>query len=223
METISQTSAALCTPRKRGVRERSKKEREERIILAARELFADCGYESATLRQIAARAGLGLATLFNYVSDKRDLIYLVFNGEMDALVDKALAAPCHWQSFEAKVLSITELHYRRFAEDPVLSRILLSEVLLQTPGLHLARFLDIRQRLIEGIERLVEEAQKTGEVQAHESAEMIARYIFFSFSMAVRWWLATPEPRWQSGQIEFQRILNLKMDGLRAGVKTSKS
>ena len=201
--------------KRRGVRERLKQERQERIIAAAREVFAEKGFESATLKQIAGNAGLGIATLFNYVTDKRDLIYLIFNEEMEQLVEKALATPKSWQSFEGKILSITEPHYRLFAQDPVLSRILLSEVMLQTPGFHLGRFRSLRQRLIDGIEKLAVEAQETGEIDMEESADMIARHIFFSFSIAILWWVASPQPHWRDGQTEFQRILNLQMNGLR--------
>ena len=184
-------------------------------MLAARQAFAELGYEAATLRQIAAAAGLGLGTLFNYINDKRDLIYLIFNGEMDTLTDQALAAPRPWQTFSEKILSITEPHYRTFAGEPVLSRILLSEILLQTPGMHLERYQAIRDRLIHGIESLVTEAQKSGEIWSPESPELIARHIFFSLSGALRWWLASSaQPEWRAGQREFQRILKLQMDGL---------
>ena len=62
--------------KKAGVRERSKRERQDRIMMAARTMLAEQGYDATTLRQVAERAGLGLGTLFNYISDKRDLIYL---------------------------------------------------------------------------------------------------------------------------------------------------
>ncbi len=44
---------------------------------------------------------------------------------------------------------------------------------------------------------------------------MIARHIFFSFSIAILWWVASPQPHWRDGQTEFQRILSLQMNGLR--------
>ncbi len=61
--------------------------------MAARKLFAEQGYDATTLRQVAEDVGLGLGTLFNYISDKRDLIYLVFNQEVSVVTDVSLAAP----------------------------------------------------------------------------------------------------------------------------------
>ncbi len=198
-----------------------RQERQDRITLAARELFAALGYDKATLRQIAANAGLGLGTLFNYISDKRDLIYLIFNEEMDSLTDRALAAPRPWQSFVEKILSISEPHYRLFSQDPVLSRILLSEVLLQTPGLHLERYRGIRKRLIGGLGQIVAEAQRSGEIRSSEEPELIARNIFFCISGALRWWLASPAAHdWRAGQREFERIVKLQFAGLAHGEQT---
>ena len=167
MQTTTPPESA---PAKRvGVRQRSRQANQDKIIMAARELFAELGYEAATLRQIAAAARLGLGTLFNYISDKRDLIYLIFNQEMDQLTDAGLAAPRPWQSFTAKILSIVEPQYRMFGSEPTLSRILLSEVLLQTPGMHLERWRANRWRLINSIKDLVAAAQATGELGSREA------------------------------------------------------
>jgi AcrR family transcriptional regulator len=200
--------------KKPGVRATLKLERRERITAAARELFIEHGYDAATLRQIAAHAGLGLGTLFNYVTDKRDLIFLIWNEEMDALIDRCLRLPTSGQTFEEKVLAMTAPQFRVLAKDPKLSRILLSETKFHSPGMHLERYLAIRGRLLRGFETLVMEGLKTGEISSGESVEIIARHIFFSFASEVRWWIESADADWRSGQAEFARILKLQMDGI---------
>jgi AcrR family transcriptional regulator len=201
--------------KKVGVRERSKLERQDRIMMVARKLFAENGYDATTLRQVAERAGLGLGTLFNYISDKRDLIYLVFNKDVSVVTDVSLAAPRPWQSFNENILAMIEPNYRLFGSEPVLSRILLSEVLQHTPGFHLAEHIGIRTRFIKGMQEVVAGAQQTGEIGSTESPELIARHIFFSYSAALRWWLAASEnPDWRSGMRDFAVILNLQTTGL---------
>ena len=208
-----------------GVRERSKLERQDRIMLAARKLFAEHGYDATTLRQIATNAGLGLGTVFNYVTDKRDLIYLIFNEEMDSLTDRALAAPREWQTFPQKVLTLSEPHFRLFASEATLARILLSEILLQTPGKHLERYRAIRDRFLRGLEAIIAESQDRGELRSGEPPELIARQVFFIISGHLRWWLAScDEPDWKVGLREFDRMLTLHMNGLaqnRAGTKAT--
>ncbi len=213
MATIEREPAVRA--KKPGIREQSKRERQDRIMMAARNMFAECGYDATTLRQVAERAGLGLGTLFNYISDKRDLIYLVFNQEASIAADASLAAPRPWQSFTEKILSMIEPNYRLFGSEPVLSRILLSEVLQLTPGFHLAEHVSIRDRFIRGMEEVIREAQATGEVGSTETPELIARHIFFSYSAALRWWLAGSEnPDWRAGMRDLAVVLNLQVAGL---------
>ncbi len=216
-EEAERTKRMKALPRSKrvGARELSKQESQHKIMVAARQLFAELGYERATLRQIAGKAGFTVGALFNHVTDKRDLIYLIFNEEVDTVIEKALASPRPYQTFTAKILSITEHNYRFFASEPVLSRILLTEVVALAPGLHFDRYTILRARLVDGIEELVIQAQKAGELEPNESSALIARHIFFTYAAALRWWLASSErPEWRDGHREYERLLNLQMKGL---------
>ena len=129
-----------------------------------------------------------------------------------------------WQSFTEKILSIVEAFYRLFGSEPILSRILLSELLQHTPGFHLAEYIGTRDRLIRGMEEVVRGAQATGEIRSTESPALIARHIFFSYSAALRWWLAASEhPQWRTGVREFAAILTLQTTGLVLQPKSAKS
>lgn len=147
-----------------GLRERSRMETQDRIIVTARRLLAEQGYDATTTRKVAIGAGLGVGTLFNYVKDKRDLIYLIFNKDVRTMTAASLAAPRPWETFEEKILSVFEYHYRFFGSEPVLSRILLTETVQHEPGFHLNEFLSVRAAIIDGIEKLVAEAQASGEI-----------------------------------------------------------
>ena len=58
-------------------------------------------------------------------------------------------------------------------------------------------------------------AQQTGEIGSTENPELIARHIFFSYSAAIRWWLAASEnPDWRSGLRDFAAILKLQTTGI---------
>jgi len=46
----------------------------DRIQLAARELFRECGFDGATLRAIAARAGMGASSIYRHVRTKEELL-----------------------------------------------------------------------------------------------------------------------------------------------------
>ena len=52
---------------------------------AAAELFLENGYAATTVDEIATRAGVSRATVFNYVSAKSDLLWLDVDDALDAL------------------------------------------------------------------------------------------------------------------------------------------
>ncbi|GAB2528290.1 TetR family transcriptional regulator [Paramicrobacterium agarici] len=54
---------------------RWKPDARERLIVAAVELFAENGYESTTVIEIAERAGLTKSTFFRYFPDKREVLF----------------------------------------------------------------------------------------------------------------------------------------------------
>ncbi len=198
-----------------GARERSRLETIDRIVVTARKLLAEQGYDATTTRQVATKAGLGVGTLFNYVKDKRDLIYLILNKDLLLVTEVSLEAPKTWQTFPDKVLSIFEHHYRFFASEPTLSRILLTEAVEHAPGFHLQELIAVRAAIIDGLERVVAAAQEAGEIKSNRHASLIARSIFFVHSANVRWWLDTPNiPDWRVGLRQFGELLELQIEGL---------
>jgi AcrR family transcriptional regulator len=196
-----------------GRREQNKLDKAGRIRAAASSLFKTHGYGPATLRQIARRAHVGLGTLFNYAADKRDLIFLIFNEELGELTASALASSGDGELM-ARLLAIYRRHYDYFGARPELSRILLQELTFYSSGKQSEAFLQTRRTLMSGIEDIVREAQRRGEITADEDAQFIARSLFFSYSAAIRWWIAGPRPNVQAGLEDLQRVLALQISGL---------
>jgi AcrR family transcriptional regulator len=201
-----------------GLRETKKLETRERIRAAAAELFTRHGYGAATLRQIAARAHVGLGTLFNYAADKRDLVFLIFNEELNAITDVALAAPRPEQPLAAQLAAVFAVHYRWLAAKPALARILLQELTFYSSGKQAATFHAIRRRLIDGVEALIEAAKRRGEISSREKSALIARHVFFTYSASLRWWIAAPHPDPEAGIRDLKRLLALQVQGLRSRV-----
>ena len=197
-----------------GVREKKKLETRERIRAAASELFTRHGYGAATMRQIAQRAHVGLGTLFNYAEDKRDLVFLIFNEELNAVTDVALAAPRPGQPLLEQLLAVFRVHFRWLAEKPELARILLQELTFYSSGKQAATFHGIRKRLIDGVEALVCAAQEKREISRREPADVVARHIFFVYSASLRWWIAAPRPDPAKGVADLRRLLALQFAGL---------
>jgi AcrR family transcriptional regulator len=99
---MTDTESALEAPPAdvRGLRADAERNR-ERVIEAARDLFAEQGLDAST-NEIARRAGVGIATLFRRFPTRGDLIAAAFECKMRAYVqatDEALADSDPWHGF----------------------------------------------------------------------------------------------------------------------------
>ena len=197
-----------------GLRERKKLATRERIRDAAAELFARHGYSAATMRQIARRAHVGLGTLFNYAEDKRDLVFLIFNEELNAVTDTALAAARPGASLLEQLSAVFRAHYQWLATQPALARILLQDLTFYSSGKLAATFHAIRNRLIHGIEGLIRESQRKKRISSKEPPALIARHIFFVYSASLRYWIAAQHPDPARGVADLRRLLKLQIEGL---------
>ncbi len=100
---------------------RSGREARERLEKAALELFLECGFDSVTTAEIAARAGVTERTYFRHFPDKREVL---FDGErrLTEWVTEAMASvPAGvppWPAMRRTVdLIVAPLEQNRLASD----------------------------------------------------------------------------------------------------------
>ncbi|RIK47170.1 MAG: hypothetical protein DCC58_00710 [Chloroflexi bacterium] len=63
------------------------------ILDAAREVFADEGFEQASMRKVAQRAGITHGTIYLHFRDKDDLFYQVSEEQFRVLLDRLRGLP----------------------------------------------------------------------------------------------------------------------------------
>lgn len=68
-----------------GARQTQKAATRQRVLDAARELFASRGYEAATVRQIATHAGVSVGSVFNAFASKAEILSEVMKERLDSL------------------------------------------------------------------------------------------------------------------------------------------
>jgi len=197
-----------------GLRERNRLDKLARIKSAARDLFNELGFDRATTRAIAGRAHVGLGTLFNYADDKRDLVFLIFNEELDRITDSAFAVVDRRRPLSEQLASAFGVFYREFAANPTLSRILLQELTFYSQGRLAGDFQRSKRRTIGFIEQLVASAQREGRIRADQDPSFIALSIFFLYAGAVRYWIAAEHPNPRRGIDQLQRMLDIHLRSL---------
>lgn len=64
------------------------KERRERILKAAKKVFAQKGFQAATVDEIAELAGVGKGTIYRRVGNKKQLLHALLHQAADSLAEK---------------------------------------------------------------------------------------------------------------------------------------
>jgi AcrR family transcriptional regulator len=195
-------------------RERNKAEKLEKISGAARRLFVRRGYDATTLREIAALAGVGLGTLFSYARDKRDLLFLIINDDIEAMNSRAFAEAPEDAPLLERLIEIFRRFFEFFGRQPNLSRIILKELTFYSAGPQARRFQRGRSAVLVHLAEVVRAAQEKGEIGSGESADEIAATLFSIYAGEVRHWLGARKPKLEPGLAALRRHFRLLIAGL---------
>ena len=137
----------------------------QRIMAAAREVFAERGL-TATLDDVAHRAGLGVGTVYRRFPNKDVLIQALFQQRMDEvgkLAERSLTAPDAWRGFAGFVTGVCEMA----ASDRGLRDLTLSS------NPHQEHLEDAKARFAPTIRALVERAKREGALRPEIETEDI--------------------------------------------------
>ncbi|MBX9841520.1 MAG: TetR/AcrR family transcriptional regulator [Xanthobacteraceae bacterium] len=173
-----------------GKREANKIEKFNRIKRAARELFMTIGYDEATTRKIATKAGVALGTVFTYATTKRDLLFLISNDLLDEARHGAEASFQRNRSLQHNFVAFCAVFYKVLQAQPELSKLVFRELLFYDSGIHSMRALANRARTLKSIEALVVNAHERGEISLPQPPDFIAWLLFSIFQAENRRWLA---------------------------------
>jgi AcrR family transcriptional regulator len=203
-----------------GQRERNKIDKLRRIKEAARELFVAKGFDDTTTREIAVRAGVGLGTIFVYAENKRDLLFLIVNEELETVTEQAEASINPDASFLDNLLLVASRHYAFFRRQPALSRLVLREMAFYDSGAQAGRFQKTRERLINLFGNIVALAVEKGSLSSHETPQFIGWTIFCIFQVELRRWVSQDEPNLRHGLEALARALSLFAGGLKVSANS---
>ena len=93
----------------------------QKVLDAARTLFAERGYDAATIRDIAKGAGMSTSAVFANFQDKAELFECVFSEEMDGLLaDIQTAAAKEGRVAERLAEGLTAGYHRSLAHLPLM-------------------------------------------------------------------------------------------------------
>lgn len=197
------------------LREHNRQERRARIREAAREVFCRRGYVKATTREIAAKARVANGTLFRYAADKRELLFMIINDDLDALQSEAAREPAGGGDLRKRIIQFYRPRYEYFARYPLLSRPFVNESFnfMEVPerevGRELRRNRARRSEIIASLTKLIENDRKP----KRQGSVLAAQLVHAIYLSASREWLESPSPDPKDGLKRFDALLNLAAAG----------
>ncbi|MGK4003916.1 TetR/AcrR family transcriptional regulator [Sorangium sp. So ce1036] len=199
-------------PRPARKRDAQKEETRARILEVARAHFERDGFDGASVRAIAAGAGVAAGTVLLHFEDKRDLLHAALFDDLEAMIERALAARGRGR-LEARLRALARPFFAYYAARPALSKALLREALLADSPWR-ERFTAQVARVHARIVGLAEAARARGEIAADTDAALLGAAFFSFYYFALIGWvqgaLADPEPL-------FERLLSEHMRGVARG------
>ncbi len=157
-------------------KERVKQEREQEILLAARDVFAERGFEKASIDDIAERVGIGKGTVYLHFASKEELLLELMRRTCNQLVATCRARLDEQPGAMDKVAVILRaVADHRYA----------NESWIRTVAAELPAFIGYKQRLGASSElrglltQVIEEGQAEGCIDARIIPPMAALTLFF--------------------------------------------
>jgi TetR/AcrR family transcriptional regulator, cholesterol catabolism regulator len=196
-----------------GLRAQNKADKEARIREAAWALFAERGFEAATVREIAQRAGVAQGTVFVYAKDKEDLLAMLFADRLGAVVERAFATlPADAPLLHALV-HVFSCFMRFYAEDVRLARSVVRGVLfLEGPAAE--RMERLNRPFIARVAALFEAAQAQGLTRAGLSPLIAAMNAFAAYFMVLASWLNGLTPSLAAAEAQLHLALEHQLLGV---------
>lgn len=103
-----------------------KAKRKREIALCALGVFAQRGFEAASMSQVAEAAGIGKGTIYEYFSSKDELIDGALRGWMEQMMEGLEALAAEEETAEARLRTMVRGSLEMTLEDPMMTQLMIA-------------------------------------------------------------------------------------------------
>lgn len=161
-------------------RQAAKVRTRQKVLDAARTLFAERGYDAATIRDIAKGAGMSTGAVFANFQDKAELFEAVFSEEMEGLLaDIRTAAAAEGRVLDRLSNGLTA-GYHRLLDHLPLMQAMVARSWFQPEDADLRSRAFVRP-LVEAVAELLQAGVREGELRQDVDLPLLARLIWDVF------------------------------------------
>jgi AcrR family transcriptional regulator len=207
-------SSADPSARAPGRRERNKRDKRERIVRAAGELFREQGFDATTGRQICERAGIATGTLFLYVRDKRELLFLIFRPLAEGAFRRLPAGLREGEGVVDGWMRLFGAFFRLYGREPRLARLFVQELLFRDDQRESMRALS--GELASRAMRVAADGAARGELRGDLAPETIGQAALAHYVFWIQLWLGTGAVGRRAAERGLRRALEAQLAGIAA-------
>src|SRR5947209_3180393 len=172
-------------------RENKGSDKRGRILDAAIKVFAERGFHSATVAEIAREAGVADGTIYLYFKGKDDLLLRLFDEKMTQLLAEARSELESEKTAPEKLRRFIELHLALVEQNPDLARVLIVELRQSAQFITKAGAADRKMvaAYVDLIAEVVRDGQERRELVGDISPATVKRAIFGALDELALGWL----------------------------------
>jgi AcrR family transcriptional regulator len=195
------------------IRTEKQTQKRRRIVEAAHELFHAHGFEGATTRTIAERAGIAHGTLFRYAPTKVDLLLMLYlDGLVDAL-DRGLTRTSPSDPILEQFEAIYSEFFALYAPNPVLSARFVHETLF-VQGARGEEYEHLNATFLTQMVARTLLARDRGEIRADIAPDEVVRLTFAVYAHVLYEWIRHPSTGLDPALMRLRRLLQLLGTGI---------
>ncbi|MFB6367714.1 TetR/AcrR family transcriptional regulator [Paenibacillus elgii] len=190
-----------------------KQELKERIFTQAVKLFKEKGFDNVTVEEIIQACGIAKGTFYNYFPKKEAVLLHLAVSQLES-VHESIQRNENMPDLKQQLLLLFSDLFRRYAEQPDMIRLVVSEMMRADMFIHAE--MRILERFRQALAALLEDAKNKGQLTTQAASEDIAAVLTGVYFNSLMIWLSAGT---NTIRIEtlFQRHFDIVWEGIRSG------
>jgi AcrR family transcriptional regulator len=200
------------------ISQEQKTENRRNLIRAAVDLVIEKGGGAITMREVARRAGVGDATIYNYFPTKEAVFYAYYEDHTQACIEKIKSMDSfHTFSLQEQLQTFFDVNLDLLLPDREFVDVSFKKIWLGGSG-HWGRLKPVRSDLLAAIRDMIAAAEEVGEIPEQVFQELMGQFFLDAYVAMVLYWLSDTSDGFQNTTFMMDRGLDLACSLLKAGV-----
>jgi AcrR family transcriptional regulator len=190
----------------------------KKLIEAAIDLITEKGFQNATMREIASKAGVGSATVYNYFPTKEKILYAYFLDKHHDLISEIEAIPDFddyslKEKFQTQIETLLSLYLgeREFVQ-------IAYKMMFDSPLRTFTEFTPVREMFTETAMKFIDSAIEKNEIMEHPLKGFTANIYWDYSGLILLYWLKDESEGFSNTTQLIDMSLDVIVDVLKSGV-----